>query len=172
METSWNTLATKTGGDKGMMWFHLCQLYVHSRGIPATLWDGKGPIRECQIHAGCVGPSGRRHKFFRYIYISLYIERDFCYLIAYNYSVPDESSSGAETLYDKIIIKKFKVRRYRITRVYKRSLGYFLIGVSFVVVSALLVTVLTVGVSLRYLNLKNLFNSCSYMYMYMYVYIA
>ena len=60
--------------------------------------------------------------------IHVFVEGDFCYLSACNYSVPDEGTSGAEMSYDKIIIIKFKVRRCGITRVYKCSLGYFLIG--------------------------------------------
>ena len=81
----------------------------------------------------------------------IYIEGEFCYLGAYYYSIPDEGSSGAKTSYDKIIIIKFKVRRYRITRAYKRSLDYSLNGVSFVAVSGLPMSILTVGVPLGYL---------------------
>ena len=76
-------------------------------------------------------------------------ERDFCYLNECNYNVPDEGSSGAETLNDKIITIKFKVGCYGISKVYKRSLDNFLIGVSIVAASGLPMTVLTVRVSLR-----------------------
>ena len=58
--------------------------------------------------------------------------------------------------YDKIIIIKFKVRRYGKLGRINEVRAIFWIGVSFVAMSGLLAAVLTVGVSLKYLNLKEL----------------